>query len=142
MSDVALHAESYGSLLLAAEVPCLIVQWHGFANSQQFRALMDQSLQRFDAEAQRTWPLGWLMDARQMSAIVPADQIWLETDWNARAYAAGIRHISIVTAENIFGRIATQVYIANTVAQSHYVLEPMAFASLDDAKRWLRQGLG
>lgn len=141
MSDVVLQAESYGSLLFAPEVPCVMVQWHAFANSQQFRSLMDRSLEAFAEQAQQAWPLGWLMDARQMSAIVPADQIWLETDWNPRAYAVGVRHIGIVSAENIFGRIATQVYIANTVAQTHYTLEPVALASLDEAKDWVRDAL-
>ncbi|GAB3830483.1 hypothetical protein [Hymenobacter jeollabukensis] len=141
MSDVVLEAESYGSLLFAPEVPCVVVQWHAFANSQQFRSLMDNSLEAFADQAQLHWPLGWLMDARQMSAITPADQIWLETDWNPRAYAAGLRHIGIVTAENIFGRIATQVYIANTVAQSHYTLEAASLPSLDDAKDWVREAL-
>lgn len=141
MSDVVIQAESYGSLLFAPEVPCVITQWHGFANSQQFRAIMEQGLAWFEQESQRTWPLGWLNDARQMSAIVPADQIWLETDWNPRAYAAGIRHVGIVTAENIFGRIATQVYSANTVAQAHYTLEPASFATPEEARRWLQQRL-
>jgi hypothetical protein len=141
MSDVVIRAESYGSLLFAPEVPCVITQWHGFANSLQFRGIMNDGLAWFEEQAQRTWPLGWLADARQMSAISPVDQIWLETDWNPRAYAAGIRHISIVTAENIFGRIATQVYAANTVAQSHYTLEPVTFATLEEAKRWLQDRL-
>ncbi|WP_460676800.1 hypothetical protein [Hymenobacter coalescens] len=141
MSDVVIQAESYGSLLFAPEVPSLVVQWHGFANSQQFRGLMDEGLTQFGEQAQRTWPLGWIMDARQMSAITPADQIWLETDWNPRAYAAGLRHIGIVTSENIFGRIATQVYIANSVAQTHYTLELASLATPDEAKRWVRARL-
>lgn len=141
MPDVVLQAEPYGSLLFAPEVPCIVVQWHGFANSQQFRGLMDDSLTWFGEQAQQTWPLGWLMDARLMSAISPVDQLWLETDWNPRAYAAGLRHIGIVSAENIFGRIATQVYIANTVAQSHYTLEPASLATPEEARRWIQYAL-
>lgn len=141
MSDVVLQAESYGSLLFAPDVPCVIVQWHAFANSQQFRHLMDESLAAFTEQAQQHWPLGWLMDARQMSAIVPADQIWLETDWNVRAYATGLRQIGLVSAENIFGRIATQVYIANTVAQAHYTLDPVARPTLEATKDWVRDAL-
>ena len=141
MSDVVIQSQTHGSLLFAPEVPCVVVQWHGFANSQQFRGLMDEALTWFGGRAQQTWPLGLLIDARLMSAITPADQIWLETDWNPRAYAAGLRHIGMVTAENIFGRIATQVYIANTVAQGHYTIEPVGFGRLDEAKAWVRQML-
>ena len=45
MSDTVVHAESYGSLLFAPQTPCFIISWHGFANSAQFRFLMNQGLE-------------------------------------------------------------------------------------------------
>ena len=45
MSDTVVHAESYGSLLFAPQIPCFIIPWHGFANSAQFRFLMNQGLE-------------------------------------------------------------------------------------------------
>lgn len=141
MTDISLINEPYGSMLLAPEVPCLIVQWHGFANSQQFRSLMDRGLALYTAQARRTQPLGWLADTRLISAITPTDQQWLNTDWNPRAYAAGIRHVSFVLAENVFGQIAVQNYTANTETAAAYTIEPAHFRTMPEAKQWLRQAL-
>ena len=44
MADTVLYTQPYGAISLALEVPCLIVTWYGFANSEQFRELMDQGL--------------------------------------------------------------------------------------------------
>ncbi len=141
MADTVLIAEPYGSMLLAPEVPCLIVQWHGFANRQQFRSLMDRGLALYIIEASRTRPLGWLADTRLISAITPDDQQWLNTDWNPRAYAAGIRHVSFVLAESVFGQMSVQSYTANTEAAAAYVIEPSHHRTLPEAKRWLRAAL-
>ena len=45
MSDTVVHAESYGSLLFAPQIPYFIISWHGFADSVQFRSLMNQGLE-------------------------------------------------------------------------------------------------
>ena len=141
MPDTSLLTESYGAMLLAPEVPCLIVQWHGFANSQQFRSLMDRGLALYAEESRRTRPLGWLADTRRLSAITSADQQWLSADWNPRAHAAGIRHVSFVSPESVFGQISVQSYTANTEAASGYAIEPAHHRSMPEAKRWLRRML-
>ena len=95
MSDIVLHEETYGRLLLAPDVPCIIIAWNGFANSEQFRFLMNHGLELYQAEAARTQPLGWLADTRDLSAVKQADQEWLKADWNPRAHTAGIGHVVI-----------------------------------------------
>ncbi|SEU06160.1 hypothetical protein [Hymenobacter actinosclerus] len=141
MPDSTLIAESYGSMLLAPEVPCLIGQWHTFANRQQFRSLMDRGLDLYIQESHRTQPLGWLADTRQISAITPDDQNWLRTDWNPRAYAAGIRHVSFVAPESVFGQMAVQGYTANTQSADAYAIEVVHHQTLPEAKQWLRRAL-
>jgi hypothetical protein len=75
-------------------------------------------------------------DVRQMGAIPQAVQDWLTTDWNPRAFAAGIREISIVLAENVLGQMATQQYARKTVArQDQYEIEPAYYSSLAHAKQ-------
>ena len=141
MADTVLVAEPYGSMLLTLEVPCLVVQWHGFANRQQFRSLMDRGLALYITEASRTRPLGWLADTRLISAITPDNQQWLNTDWNPRAYATGIRHVSFVLAESVFGQMSVQSYTVNTEVAAAYVIEPSHHRTLPEAKRWLRAAL-
>lgn len=62
MSDTVACAEPYGSLLFAPEIPCVIISWRGFANSEKFRSLMNRGLELYIAQAARTQPLGWLAD--------------------------------------------------------------------------------
>jgi len=128
-------------MLLAPEVPCLIVAWYSFANSEQFRSLMNRGLELYIDEARRTRPLGWLADTRHVSAIRAADQEWLANDWNPRAYAAGIEHVSFVVPETVFGQMAVNNYTGNAVASAAYSISPDQHRTLAEAKEWLHNEL-
>ncbi len=141
MPSVVLIAEPYGSLLFAPEVPCLIVQWHGFANSSAFRSLMDRSLALYKAEARRTKALGWLADTRRLGALRSDVQQWMKDDWNLRATAAGIRHVGLVAPETVFGQISVGTYTSNTVTSRAYALTPRQHHTLEAAKTWLQTEL-
>jgi hypothetical protein len=141
MSDTPLLQEPYGAMLWAPDVPCLIIQWHGFANSAQFRSLMDRGLALYIEKAVATQPLGWLADTRRVSAVRPDDQLWMAHDWNPRAYAAGIRHISFVVPETVFGQISVNTYSSAAGAAAAYTLETAQHQTLEAAKHWLKQEL-
>ena len=141
MSDIILHTEPYGRLLLAPEVPCVIISWNGFANSEQFRFLMDRGLELYQAEAKRTQPLGWLADTQNVQAVKPTDQDWMHTDWNVRAHRAGIRHVSFVVPETVFGQISVQSYSRNVATTNDYEIETYAHRTLKEAKQWLKAAI-
>jgi hypothetical protein len=141
VADSILIAEPYGAMLLTPEVPCLIVAWYGFANSEEFRSLMNRGLALYEAEAQRRQPLGWLADTRGLSAIRAADQEWLATDWNKRAYQAGIRHIGFVVPESVVGQITVNTYANNAVASDAYTISASQHRTLPEAKARLREEL-
>ena len=136
MPDTLVLAESYGSVLADATVPCVIVQFHGFANAAEFKHVMETGLAYYTAHSSPEQPWGWVGDVRHMGAIPQAVQDWLTTDWNLRAFAAGIREISIVLAENVLGQMATQQYVQKTAArQDQYEIEPAYYPSLAQAKK-------
>jgi hypothetical protein len=136
MPDLVVLAESYGSVLVDANVPCVIVQFHGFANAAEFKHLMETGLAYHTAHSRPEQPWGWVGDVRQMGAIPQAVQDWLAADWNRRAFAAGIREISIVVAKNVLGQLATQQYAQKTVAhRDQYEIEPAYYPSLAQAKQ-------
>ncbi|GAA4363760.1 hypothetical protein GCM10023185_32750 [Hymenobacter saemangeumensis] len=141
MPHSILHSEPYGAILLANDVPCIVVQWHGFANSQQLRSLKDRGLALYTEQTGRTQPLGWICDTRHFSAVKPDDQQWLATDWNLRAFRAGVRHLCFVRPESVFGQMSVDTYIANTNANSAYSIVPAQHNSIAAAKRWLKQQL-
>jgi hypothetical protein len=117
------------------------VTWHGFANSEQFRELMDRGLALYRAEALRTQPLGWLADTRGHSAIRAADQEWLTTDWNLRAYLAGIRHVCFVVPDSVVGQITVDTYASNAGASAEYPITTSQHRTLAEAKTALRASL-
>jgi len=142
MSDIALVSESYGAIYLAPEVPCIIIQWTGFANSEQLRYLMNQAQAHYIAESRRRpRPLGWIADSRGLGAVRASDQEWLHNEWNPRTYAAGVRYIAIVEAETVFGKISAQQYVTNVTRSEHYTFHTRVVPSLPAAKEWLRQVL-
>ena len=135
MSEQLILEETYGSVLADEQVPCVIVQFHSFANRTQFKHIMNTGLAHYVAHATAARPWGWVGDTRMMGAIPKEVQQWLAEDWNIRAYAAGIREISIVVSENIFVQLATQQYAQQTTRQETYELEPIYYPSLAKAKQ-------
>ncbi|MGI4886611.1 MAG: hypothetical protein ACRYFR_16780 [Janthinobacterium lividum] len=128
--------EPYATVLADAAVPCIVVQLHAFANRTQFKQLMEAGLDYYKAHSQSAQRWGWIADTRNMSAIPLQVQHWLAQDWNVRAYAAGLREMSIVASANIMGQLATQQYAQRAVAQpDKYVLEPVYYVSLAEAKQ-------
>ena len=135
MPEEIILDEAYVTVRADAAVPCIIVQLHGFANRDQFKELMTAGLTYYKAHSQPTHRWGWIADTRQMSAIPQEVQQWLADDWNAQAYRAGLREMSIVAPATIMGQLATQQYADNAVAQpQRYVLEPVYYESLGAAK--------
>jgi hypothetical protein len=66
---------------LAPEVPCIVIKWTGFANSQQLRYLVNQTQTHYIAEAKRwTVAVGWIADSRGLGAIKSSDHEWLHTE--------------------------------------------------------------
>jgi hypothetical protein len=142
MADDIILTESYGSVLVDTRVPCVIVQFHGFANKMEFQHIMQTGLTYYAAHSTPERPWGWVGDVRHMSAIPKPVQDWLITDWNVRAFAAGIREVSVVQAENVLGELATQAYVRNTAArQGQYEIYSVYYASLNAAKKGARQAL-
>jgi hypothetical protein len=139
MPDEVVLSESYGSVLADAQVPCVIVQFHGFANRAEFMNIMETGLAYYEAHAAPGQPWGWIGDVRHMGAIPQAVQDWLTTSWNIRAFNAGVREVSIVVAQNVLGQMATQQYVQNTTARKdQYEITTATYPSLKAAKEGAR----
>ena len=125
----------YASALADVKAPCVMVQFHGFANREQFQHIMSSGLAHHQAHRQPGKPRGWVGATRQMGAMPKEVQQWLVEDWNLRAYAAGIRETSVVVCENVLGQMATQQHTQHTAEQQErYELEPAYYDSLETAK--------
>ncbi|RZK91800.1 MAG: hypothetical protein EOO62_33980 [Hymenobacter sp.] len=140
MSEQVILTTAYGVALVDETVPCVITQWHGFANKAEFIALQGAALQYFEQHASPATPWGWVGDVRRMGAIPEEAQRWLQEEFNPRAIAAGLRVVSVVLSESIFGKIATQRYAQQTLTQAA-TLGVAYYPSLEEAKAGARQAL-
>jgi hypothetical protein len=140
MSEQIILATPYGTALADASVPCVITQWHGFANKTEFITLQGAALAYFEQHATPDKPWGWVGDVRHMGAIPEEAQRWLQDDFNPRALAAGLRMVSVVLAESVFGKIATQRYAQQT-ATTAAALGVAYYSSLEEAKAGIRHEL-
>lgn len=71
MSDTTLVSEAYGAIHLAPEVPSTIIQWTGFANSEQLRYLLDETLRQYISETKRhKGAVGWIADMHGLGTVL------------------------------------------------------------------------
>jgi hypothetical protein len=138
MSEQVLLATPYGTALADPAVPCVITQWHSFANKTEFIALQGAALAYFEQHSTPNKPWGWVGDVRHMGAIPEEAQRWLQDEFNPRALAAGLRVVSVVVAESIFGKIATQHYAQQTTTRAAS-LGVSYYSSLAEAKAGAQQ---
>ncbi len=140
MSEQLILITPYGTALADSLVPCVITQWHSFANKTEFIALQGAALAYFEQHSTLDRPWGWVGDVRHMGAIPEEAQRWLQDEFNPRALAAGLRVVSVVVAESIFGKIATQRYEQQTATRAA-TLGVVYYASLAEAKVGAQQAL-
>lgn len=84
------------------DVPCIVVEWHGYATTLQFREVKENIL--------------WLLTEKQCSKILAdtthlpiistEDQVWVNEDWLPRAQEVGYRACGMVNSRFYFSRIA------------------------------------
>lgn len=140
MSEQIILATPYGVALADETVPCVITQWHGFANKTEFMALQGAALAYYEQHSTVATPWGWVGDVRRMEAIPGEAQRWLQEVFNPRALAAGLQVVSVVVAEGIFGKIATERYVQQTAATAA-ALGVSYYSSLEEAKAGARREL-
>jgi hypothetical protein len=142
MPDTVIFDKPYGRVLVDAKVPCVITQWLSFANGPDFIALQEAALLYYEAHAAPGRPWGFVGDVRHMGAIPAKAQAWLIAEFNPRATAAGLREVSVVVADNVFGQLATQHYAKETAAaRDRYELHTVYYTSVEEAKVGARAAL-
>lgn len=137
-----IFSEPYGRVLVDETVPCVVIQWLGFANRTEFIALQHTALRYLEDHATPARPWGMVADVRRMGAIPSEVQLWLVHEFNPRAYAAGLREVSVVPADNVFGQMATQRYIRESSADDGDApIRTVLYPTLEEAYEGARQAL-
>lgn len=118
------------SVAFDASVPCIAVQWRGYATSAQMRFVLENIICLLDRhKAHRV-----LGDDTLLPLVHSADQQWIINDWYPRAIAAGWRVSANKVPQNYFGQLTTN----SVQAEVPGVVVIRAFEELEEAKGWLR----
>ncbi len=82
----------------------VVLEWHGFASEENFRAACDASLALL--EAKQTSKM--LANNKDAKVVSPANQKWLNEEWFPKAYRAGYRTSAVVVSTNIFNEMTVK----------------------------------
>jgi hypothetical protein len=110
-------------------IPCIFVQWKGYATSAQIRYVHECLISLIE-QHQVSKILG---DDTALVAVTGEDQEWITSDWMPRAVAAGLRVAASKSPDGYYGRTS-----ANRIqARISPKITIRSFDDLTDARAWL-----
>ncbi|HMK03722.1 MAG TPA: hypothetical protein VK489_06005 [Ferruginibacter sp.] len=114
------------------ELDAVIMEWNGYATSNQFREGTELMLNvLIQNETSKV-----LADIRDMVLIGMDDQKWLESNFLPRAIKFGFKEIAIVKPRSYFNKVAVET-VSYKVDKENLVIN--FFDSLEEGRRSLMQ---
>ena len=114
------------------QLQAVVMKWHGYATSQQFRDGTELMLRTLvENHATKVFA-----DIKDMAIIGMEDQHWMDTDFLPRAIKAGFRSIAIIRPHAYFNKVAVET-ISYKVDR-----DKLAIAFFDNARsarEWLEK---
>jgi hypothetical protein len=108
----------------------VVMEWHGYANSSQFREgteLMLNTLIQYKCTKV-------LADIREMAIIGMEDQKWLEGNFLPRAIKFGFKAIAIIKPKSYFNKVAVET-VSYKIDKEKLLIS--FFDKPEEAKEWL-----
>lgn len=112
------------------ELHAVIMQWSGYATSQEFREGTELMLRTLvDNQASKV-----LADIKNMTIIGMEDQKWLDINFLPRAIQAGFKAIAIVEPDYYFNKVAVES-ISYKISRDKLTIN--FFDNTAEARNWL-----
>jgi hypothetical protein len=108
----------------------VFVEWHGWANSAEFAALLDAELRAL--KEHRGSRL--LADCRRQKVLNPKDQDLANREWLPRALKAGLKRFAIVLPASVVADMNIRDSLGKASAEG---LQVGYFATVDEARDWV-----
>ncbi len=118
------------SFSLNNDIPCLILQWHGYATGSQFRRVGESQIELMKEHSLTKV----LSDNREMKIVSMEDQEWTMYNWLPRALKTGYNACAIITSTDYFSRIAME----NVASKIGDQLTIRYFDDIEQAVEWLK----
>jgi hypothetical protein len=108
----------------------VLVEWHGWANSNEFAALLAAEI-----EALRKHKGSRLLaDCRRQKVLNPADQERANKEWLPRALAAGLKCFAVVVPSSVLADVNLKASLDKVPATA---LRVAYFTTPEEAPAWL-----
>lgn len=113
------------------ELECIISSWHGYASSNQFRAICERAL---DLVKKHNVKKG-ISDNRGMSIIAAPDQEWVLKDYLPRVLETGYYASATILPTDHFAKVSLDE-ISSKISGKE--IKQKYFDNISDAKEWIR----
>jgi len=123
-------AEKTYHIYFDSEINAVIMEWRGYANSQEFKEGTELMLNTLIKN--KTFKV--LADIKDMKLIGMDDQQWINSIFLPRATEFGFKVLAIVQPEFYFNKVAVE-NIANNVDKNKLSIK--FFPNLEQAREWL-----
>lgn len=112
------------------DLDAVVMDWHDFANGEEFREGLDAGLELVNEKRASNW----LADLREMGTVTDDDQEWSNTDWFPRAMESSLTSMAIVQPESVLAEMSVENIMQETEEAdltTHY------FDNRPEATEWL-----
>jgi hypothetical protein len=108
----------------------VLVQWQGWANSNEFSELLEAEITALrNHHGSRV-----LADCRRQKVLNPADQDRANKAWLPRALAAGLKRFAVVVPSSVLAEVNLKASLDKVPAAA---LDVAYFATPEQARDWL-----
>ena len=122
--------QPYASIEIEQDKSLLILTWHGFANSEEYREAQNKAL-----SLSRQYNIHcWISNMKDMKAIRQADQDWSVNEWLPQFLALNIRKWAIIISDDMFNQMAMSSMMGKM--RPHLTHPVEYFQDLNTAKNW------
>ena len=122
--------QPYATIEIEQEKDLLVLTWHGFANSEEFREGHTHAL----ALSRQYNVHRWISNMKDMKAIRQADQDWCVNEWLPQFLALNIKKWAIIIADDMFNQMAMSSMMGKMRPRLTHPIE--YFQDLNTAKNW------
>lgn len=139
-----LHKMQNTTILSDLSVPCIILKQVGFLNGEEFRMVLNKSLELMIEMKKVYGKCAGLFNLIEGDAQANEDLEWAGTDWNMRALAAGIQYVAFTRHEDdcTMAQLNADTYAELSESEANEgQMTTRTFKNEESAKAWLREVL-
>jgi hypothetical protein len=130
--DEYFHVPGVASVRWDPSIHAVVETWEGWADSDEFRAILDAGVQAMSENRGSRW----LADCRLQRVLKAADQEAGNRRWLPLALAAGLKRFAVVLPASGLAKANIQDHLRAAASKQ---LDMAYFATLEEAQHWLVQ---